>query len=327
MQTRPQTFRVSSHPRDAEAFASARRHTRPRIPSTSGYMVAATATAGALFFVLWWMLQNEENPWAPAGLAASVVLLVAIAAREAVIRRAWSRYLVEHDSRYWRGTKRSTRASSGARSGRLDAASWRALQKHAAAVDSTQTLPEAHWEIYQLCTEYLANAEDTLHSADLSTENRLALRATQERARALQKQHLLAWARDSARSFTREAQQRVRLHEKIETANRALECIDSALEIYPNEDELNESALAVREFITSSRVAHWVELAERAAFKGHHRRAIDCYRDALFYLERDGTDNLHKATGERILREIELSKAQLATKVVNNLTDRESSEI
>jgi tetratricopeptide (TPR) repeat protein len=128
----------------------------------------------------------------------------------------------------------------------------------------------------------------------------------------LQKHHLLTWARGAARAHTHEAQQRVRLYEKVETANRALECIDSALKIYPDEEELKVSARAVQDFITSSRVAHWVELAERAAFKGQYRRAIDRYRDALFFLTRDGGDN-REAGAERIAREIELLRARHAT--------------
>ena len=63
------------------------------MPSTSAYMVVATAVSATLFFVLWWMLQAEENPWVPAGLAASVVMLVAVSAREVVMRRALARYL------------------------------------------------------------------------------------------------------------------------------------------------------------------------------------------------------------------------------------------
>jgi adenylate kinase len=85
------------------------------------------------------------------------------------------------------------------------------------------------------------------------------------------------------------------------------------LKIYPDEDELNQSASAVREFIASSRVAHWVELAERAAFKGYYRRAIDCYRDALFFLTRDNPDRAQEAAAERIAREIELLRARLDT--------------
>src|SRR6266852_2804850 len=71
------------------------RSTRP--PSSSGYMIAAGAAAAALFFVLWWMLQSEEYPWVPAGLAAGGVMLVAASAREIVMRRAWTRYILDRD--------------------------------------------------------------------------------------------------------------------------------------------------------------------------------------------------------------------------------------
>ena len=61
-------------------------------------MVAAVITAVGLFFLLWGILVSggDEAPWLPAGLAASVVLLVAVSAREVVMRRAWTRYLLEH---------------------------------------------------------------------------------------------------------------------------------------------------------------------------------------------------------------------------------------
>jgi tetratricopeptide (TPR) repeat protein len=122
---------------------------------------------------------------------------------------------------------------------------------------------------------------------------------------------MLTWARGSARALTHEAQQRSRLFEKVETANRALECIDSALQAYPDDEQLNVSARAVREFIVSSRVAHWVELAERAAFKGYYQRAIDCYRDALYYLTRDRPDLAGEAAADRITREIDLLRIRL----------------
>jgi tetratricopeptide (TPR) repeat protein len=122
---------------------------------------------------------------------------------------------------------------------------------------------------------------------------------------------MLTWARGSARALTHEAQKRSRLFEKVETANRALECIDSALQVYPDDEQLNVSARAVREFIVSSRVAHWVELAERAAFKGYYQRAIDCYRDALYYLTRDRPDLAGEAAADRITREIDLLRIRL----------------
>jgi len=287
------------------------------MPSSSSYMLAAGAAAAALFFVLWWMLQTEEYPWVPAGLAASVVMLVAASAREVVMRRAWTRYILDQDRR-----EQALRASS--RSASTDAvdllapgvhaATLRGLQKESAEADAPDALPEMHLEAYNLCRDYLAETEEALRSPALRSENRVAFRAGQERVRALQRHHLLAWACDASRTLTREAQQRARLSEKIELANRALDCVDSALKVYPDESELNESARAIAEFITSTKVAHWVELAERAAFKGHYRRAIDCYRDALFYLTREGPGNNNQSVAaDRIAREIEMLRARLLT--------------
>jgi tetratricopeptide (TPR) repeat protein len=287
---------------------------RSQVPvrsSASGFMTAAAAASAALFFVLWWMLQGEENPWVPAGLAASVVMLVAASARIVVMRRR-TRYVQEQGVRDVRD--HATRRSSGKvmQSTSLHSAALRALQKQSAEADAKEQPPQRHREIFDQCTEYLSGVEQALLSPGLPAEGRLSLRAGQTRVRALQKHHLLTWARASARALTHEAQQRARLYEKVEAANRALEYIDSALKYYPDEEELKVSAQAVREFITSSRVAHWVELAERAAFKGYYRRAIDRYQDALFYLTRDGSDEDRDAGAERITREIDLLRARLA---------------
>src|SRR5258706_10907154 len=284
-----------------------------RAPSASGFMTAAAGASAALFFLLWWLLQGEENPWIPAGLAASVVMLVAASARLAVVRRSRTRSVRDRHSDEWRG--QTTRRSAGnvLESTSRHSAALRALQMQSADADARDLPPQAHRDLYDLCTDYLHGAEQALQSPALSAEGRLALRAGQERVRTVQRHHLLTWARGPARALTHEAQQRVRLYEKVEIANRALECIDTALKIYPDEEELKVSVRAIRDFITSSRVAHWVELAERAAFKGYYRRAIDRYRDALFYLSRDGPDQDREAGAERITREIELLRARLAT--------------
>jgi tetratricopeptide (TPR) repeat protein len=276
-------------------------------------MTAAAAASAALFFVLWWLLQGEDSPWVPAGLAASMVMLVAASARLAVARRARTRYGRGQYGRDWRGPSLAGPSGGVRQSNSLHSAGLRALQKQSADADARDSPPQVHRDLYDLCTDYLSGAEQALQSPSLSASGRLALRAGQERVRGLQKHHLLTWARCSARAFTHEAQQRVRLYEKVETANRALECIDAALKVYPDEEELRISARAVRDFITSSRVAHWVELAERAAFKGYYRRAIDRYRDALYYLSRDGPDSDREAGAERITREIDLLRARLAT--------------
>jgi tetratricopeptide (TPR) repeat protein len=275
-------------------------------------MVAVMIALG-LFFLLWWMLVTggDEAPWLPAGLAASVVLLVALSAREVVMRRAWTRYLLEHGISERSGSKVRGHSERRGHSSSLYSAALRAIQKQSAEADSTSSTPEVHLEIFHLCQEYLTSTDEALRSS-MPSEKSIALRSGQERVRTLQKHHLLTWARDTTRLLTREAQQRARTSDKIETANRALNCLESALKVYPDELELNESTVVIKEYIASVKVAHWVELAERSAFKGHFKRAIDRYKDALFYLERETVkDEVRLAGQERIKREIEALRARL----------------
>jgi tetratricopeptide (TPR) repeat protein len=273
-------------------------------------MIAAAAAAAALFFVLWWMLQAEESPWVPAGLAASVVMLVAAFARLLVARRVRNQYRYADRDSHPHAMRRPT-LDDVMHSTSRHAAALRTLQRHSLVADE-KDVPQGHREAYELCVEYLVGADRALQSAALQADGRVAVRAGQERVRELQRHHLLSWARQSAQLLTHEAQQRVRLYEKVESANRALDCIDQALKAYPNETELIVSAQAVQEFITSSRVAHWVELAERAAYKGYLQRAIDCYRDALYYLGRDGGHSGSKEAAERILKEIDILRARIS---------------
>lgn len=284
------------------------------MPSSTGYMIAAVAAAIALFFALWWMLivGGDEAPWVPAGLAASVVLLVALSAREVVMRRAWTRYLLENSVAEG-GARGSDKRHSSKKtySTSIHAAALATIQKQSAEAE-TAISPDSHLDVFRLCRNYLESTEEALRANNLPPEKRNAMRAGQERVRSLEKHHLLTWARDSSRVLTHDAQQRVRVSDKIETANRAVECLDSALRVFPEEHELNESKLAIREFIASVKVAHWVELAERAAFKGHYRRAIDRYKDALFYLERESVkDDVRMAGAERISREIDVLRSRL----------------
>ena len=275
-------------------------------------MVASGAAAAALFFVLWWMLQAEANPWIPAGLAASVVMLVAATARGFIVRRAATHYRFEDNpAAAFTGTRRARTAAAHRQLSFSQSEALRVLELKSKEANGESSLPESHLRVFQLCGEFLEAAEKSLAVPAVSSERRLTVRARQERVRSMQKHHMLSWARDSARLLTHQAQQQARLHEKIESANQALECIDTALKTYPDNEELLRSATAVRDFMTTSRVAHWVELAQRASFKGRYRRAIDCYSDALFYLTRAGAE--HQAAAEKITREIELLRARLAT--------------
>jgi hypothetical protein len=284
-------------------------------------MLTAVVISVVVFFGLWWLLSlgGDEAPLLPAGLAASVVLLVAFAAREVVMRRAWARYTHELEMRM--GSEGVQAAAVGlqrpaARKASVSttANSLRALQQSLAQADEAGVQnPAAHLEAFRLCEQYLATTEETIRASGTAADVRVALRAGQERVRGLQKHHLLAWARGEAQRLTHEAQRRVSVSDKIETAMRALDVINEALQVYPNEPELRDSALAVHNFIASVKVAHWVELAERAAFRGRYTRAVARYRDALFYLSRaEMSDDAREEAATRINREIEMLRARLA---------------
>ncbi len=284
------------------------------MPSSTGYLLGASVAAFTLFLGLWWMLVSggDEAPWLPAGLAASVVLLVALSAREVVMRRAWTRYLLEHRGEGSSRAVREKKPSSGkSQSSSMFSASWRNIQRQSERAESGST-PDLHLDVFNLCQDYLASTEGALRANNLLAEKRIAIKTGQDRVRALQRHHLLTWARDSSRTLTFEAQQKARMSEKIEAANRALYCLEYAQKYYPGEPELDESSVAIHEFIASVKVAHWVELAERSAFKGHYRRAIERYQDALFYLNRETMKEDVRARGaERIGREIELLRTRL----------------
>lgn len=286
------------------------------MPSSTGYLTVAIVIAAGLFFTLWWILVRggDEAPWLPAGLAASVVLLVALSAREVVMRRAWTRYLLENgiSQKSSSRSRESSRSQKRGFSSSVHSAALRAIQKQSTAADTPGSTPEAHLDVAQMCHDYLARTDEAIRSGSFGSEKGIAIRAGQDRVRALHRHHLMTWARGQSRALLHEAQQRARTFDKIETATRAMDCIDSAMRVYPEELELNESRVAISEFITSVKVAHWVELAERSAFKGHYRRAINRYRDALFYLSQ-GTvkDEVRIAGTEKIEREIETLKTRL----------------
>jgi hypothetical protein len=151
-----------------------RRAPNARIPSSAGYLLAAFVAAIALFFGLWWMLVSggDEAPWIPAGLAASVVLLVALSAREVVMRRKWTRYLLDQGvepSIHKSGEHK--RASVKPHSSSLLAAAWRNIQKQSDEAESAAN-PELRFEVFHLCQDYLATTDDALRSNSLTSDQR-----------------------------------------------------------------------------------------------------------------------------------------------------------
>ena len=294
---------------------------QPRMPSTVGYMAVAGGLSLALFLGIWFLLRTDgdESPWIPAGVAAVFVILVAAGTREIVMRRAWARYTREME--LVMGAGDSARASLKPKSVsnnwpgmQAQVAALRNLQQRLAELDNAGTPPEAHLEAYKLCEQYLAGTDEVLRTPGGAAEMRVALRSGQERVRALQRKHLLGWARGETTRLTNEAQRRVRVSDRIETAQRALEVLSEAARVCPDEQELRDSSVAVRNFIASVKVGQWVEMAERSAFRGKYARAVARYRDALFYLSRaDMGEDAREEAATRIQREIEMLRARIRT--------------
>jgi hypothetical protein len=306
---------------NARAQTRRRGKPQPRMPSTFGYMAVAGGLSVALFCGIWFLLRtdSDETPWIPAGLAAIFVIICAAAAREIAMRRAWARYtremeLVMGAGDASRATLKPKSASNSYPGMQARVAALRNLQQRLAELDNPSTPPEAHLEAYKLCEQYLAGTDEVLRTPGGAAEMRVALRSGQERVRALQRRHLLAWARGETTRLTSEAQRRVRLSDRIETAQRALEVLGEAMRVCPDEQELRDSSVAVRNFIASVKVGQWVEMAERAAFRGKYSRAVARYRDALFYLSRaDMGEDARAEAATRIQREIEMLRARIRT--------------
>jgi len=287
-----------------------------RPPPASVYIALSVAASLVIFFLLLWILHSggDETPWIPAGLAACVVFLIALAAREVVLRRALTRHILEKEKTDYRVTDFRRKRKSVS----LDyySSQLRSLQKQSYEADKKGEIPAIHLEVYQACCEYLSKVEAAIRSARPGSQSILALRTSQERASSLKKHHLLKWAELAAREWTNEAQKCVQAKEKIEAAQKALEVIDSSLKIYPEEPQLLASRQAMKEHLASLRVAEWIEDAEREAFKGRYSRAIESYSDALFYLSReeDMSEEMRNQITQNISDEVEILRERLREK-------------
>jgi hypothetical protein len=295
---------------------------------TAGYIVATGIGSATLFFVLLWLFTveiNDESPWVSAGLAASVFLLICVAVREVFIRRTNLR-AGARDERWESASGEHQSGRLGSRTIARNSAALRSLHKLSSDADG-RTAPELHLDAFHGCEDYLSSTEELIRGGEITRETRAVLRSGQERVRTMQRHHMIMWARSATRQIVNDAQQRVRLSDKVETALRGLEVIKIAQQHFPDERELKESAAAIEEFIASAKVSHWVELAERNVFRGQLKRAIHRYRDALFYLSRENIrEELRLETSERIGREIEMLRARLRTGMPGPIDESSRSE-
>ena len=282
----------------------------------------------AFFFLIWGILHegSEDAPWIPAGIGAGIVLAGAVFLREIVLRNARRRYLLAQ-KRLDYNLQNIAKPSRNSNKLTLEqnAVIVEEINRKSEAAKILGKLPDGHLEVFEICNEYLLRNERELQTAGVGSPRIAALRRSREKVRGLHKFHLLTWAEIESRSLTQDAKNRVTISEKVETAQKALSILESALHFYPKESRFFESADLIREYISTIKISHLIEEAEKAAFKGNNKRAISIYRDALFFLTRDNAQTektqliAEKINGEiDKLREIKPKKVKSIKRDENN---------
>lgn len=273
------------------------RNRRPFWLPASNFYILTAAAAIAFFFLVWGILHdgNEQAPWIPAGIGASLVLIGAVFLREIVLRKARNRYLLVQRRLDYNLDNAQLHAKPNTSERKLtiekNAEIIRQIQKKSDAARVLMKLAEGHLEVFELCAEYLEINKKELLSVGAGSPRLASLRRGKEITEELHKFHLLTWAEIESRHLTLEAKNRATIAEKIETAQKALSVIQNALHYYPDELKLIESEDAIKEFVISIRVEHFIEQAERSAFKGNYKRAVSHYKDALYFLARENRQN------------------------------------
>lgn len=277
--------------------------------STANYYVLAAALAIAAFFLTWAILieENDALPWMLSGIVAGLVLIAAVVLRSILMRRM-ERHFAPDRMNVNLSTlrKRQNQSNSSKLSIEKNALILSEIEKKSKAAQVLGKLPEGHLEVFELCEEYLRRNQAELENVGVGSPRLPVLRKSRERIEKLHKFHLLTWASLESRMLIQDAKIQTSAAEKIENSQRALSVLDSAVHFYPNETLLTDSISVVKEFISTVKVEHWIEQAERAAYKQNYKRAINHYRDALYFLARENHRTPEKELiAEKIRAEIE----------------------
>ncbi len=267
------------------------RYRRPFWLPASNYYILAAAITIAFFFLVWGLLNDgrEETPWIPAGVGAGVILAAAVILREIILREARNRFIatqrqIDHSVRGVR--RRASDRDQPKLTLERNAAILHEISKKSDAAKVLGRFAEGHREVFELCGEYMQAVERELPHVGAGSPRIAALRRGTEVATRHHHYHLLQWAEIESKALTQEAGTRERLADKIESAQAALGVLEFALKSYPHERALLDSQTLLRDLVASMKTSDLIERAEKAAFKGSHKKALSLYEDALFMLER-----------------------------------------
>lgn len=284
---------------------------RPFWYSTANYYILAVAIAVAIFFIVWGLLNNiaGETPWITAGVISSFFLIFTVILREFILRRNQQKHFAQrqmdfHLQRAYR--QQHSNENSDKLTIEQNSLLIKKIEEKSRSARVLGKDAEAHFEVFEMCNAYLQRNESELENIIVSSPRFPVLRKSRQKIEDLHKFHVLQWTSLESQNLIKEANFKSSINEKLENAQRALNVLFSGLQFYPNDESLTESIKVVKEFTVTVKVSHWMEQAQRSAFKENYKRAINHYRDALFFLARENErTNEHEEIAEHINQEIE----------------------
>ncbi len=311
----------------------AKKYRRPYWLPASGYYTLTAAVVIIFFFLFWEFLHEggEDMPWISAGVGAGLLLGSAVFLREIVLRKARERaILIEKRLDYnLKSVPLSSRSfrDSNKLSVQRNAAIINKIRLKSEAAKILGKLSDGHLEVFEICNEYLRVNRKELENAGVGSPRLAALRRGKVIVQDLHHYHLLTWAQIESQTLTHKAKNSAAVSEKLETAQNALSVLNSASRYYPNDRQLIESEGALKEFIASIKISYRIEQAERSAFKGNYKKAINHYKDALYFLARENVQSIEKdSIAEKINREIENLRELAEQKKKALISKREKSK-
>jgi hypothetical protein len=263
---------------------------RPFWIPASNYFALTFAVAVAVFFIVLGVLHEdtEDFSFIFAGICFCIIVVTAVLVRGKLLLRYQMRLLVQQETFNANIKKpRNTSVFSNKLTLEKNNAILKDIERKSKAANVLGKLSEAHWEVFEFCNSYLDIVQKELETVGAGSPRIPALRSGSEKIRKLHKHHLLIWAANESKLYTQESRIKDDVVEKIESGNKALSVLETALQFYPEESRLLDSIAAVKEFIVSTKITNWIEEAEKAKFNGENQRAITIYRDALFQLARE----------------------------------------
>lgn len=293
------------------------------LPAISYYFLTI-AVALIIFLLIWAILHEggDETPWIAAGIFSGIVLMGSVFLREVYLKKERKKYLAAKRQLDYnlRKVKNSNSATPQQPKFTLQQNTYlmNQIQEKSNAAKILKRLPEGHREVIEICVEYLNFTNQELRRTDPNSPRFTVIRKTRNKVKHLHKFHLLVWTELETKNLTSKAGNEILISEKIETAQKALNILDSTLKFYPNEIKLIESSEAVLEFIAKVKMNYRIEQAEKTAFNGNITDAVGQYKDILFFISKENFPQREKQDLEENIL-LKVRKLQNEVKAENNL--------